>query len=391
MSLSRNSSFENIVVNEKDCDPLQFIANPSSTCEQLDLKGLAESARKSIATLRLWQQATGCFHHSLVTAIIDNILVEGDRCHSALKKTVANAQRGQAFADEVVVFYTALANKHGSPEVPNEIVSNLIKAAEKAHRRSIKTRNQLKGVCDTLSKISKDIRLGVELMGAQPILVTSDPEDDIPFNGVNTCFVMFPKSVAALPAKAVSWPGRKAQTWGVSGWDSAEVPIDSDDEDAILDPNAVDPYRASNWGDPQPTVKHLSFANAADQLVRIVRDVSSFVEHFERCVDWWARMKAGLDGLKDTLPGVSLDRTKRTVDLIRGWNGVADQFEIYISRTTPFLTNYLSCIHGRAQNSPRMVYTPLPIVPITPPEVAPPSEAEKPKPLWKKLSAAARS
>jgi len=43
-------------------------------------------------------------------------------------------------------------------------------------------------------------------------------------------------------------------------------------------------------------------------------------------------MKAGLDGLKDTLPGVSLDRTKRTVDLIRGWNGVADQFEIYISR-----------------------------------------------------------
>jgi hypothetical protein len=63
MSLSRNSSFENIniVVNEKGRDPLQFIANPDSTSDQIDLKGLSESARKSFATLRLWNQVTGWY------------------------------------------------------------------------------------------------------------------------------------------------------------------------------------------------------------------------------------------------------------------------------------------------------------------------------------------
>jgi hypothetical protein len=172
MSLSRNSSFETIVVNEKGRDPLQFIANPDSTSEQVDLKGLSESARKSFATLRLWQQATGwyvfrllfqwfeflcgnaSFDHSIVNTIIDNIVREGDKYCIALKKTVANAQRGQTFADEVVVFCKALANKHDSAEAPlNELVSNLIKGAEKAHRRSTKTRDQLKGVCDALSKV----------------------------------------------------------------------------------------------------------------------------------------------------------------------------------------------------------------------------------------------
>ena len=54
MSFSRKSSFETIF--EKG-DPLQFIANPDDTREQLDLKGLSDSARKSFATLRQWQQA----------------------------------------------------------------------------------------------------------------------------------------------------------------------------------------------------------------------------------------------------------------------------------------------------------------------------------------------
>jgi len=68
----------------------------------------------------------------------------------------------------------------------------------------------------------------------------------------------------------------------------------------------------------------MSFANAEDQLMRIVGDVSSFVEHFERCVDWWGGMKAGLDGLKHTLP--------RIIMVTRGWGGVADQFALYIHR-----------------------------------------------------------
>ncbi|KIM84699.1 hypothetical protein PILCRDRAFT_393627 [Piloderma croceum F 1598] len=252
MSLSRNSSFETIVVNEKGRDPLQFIANPDSTSEQIDLKGLSESARKSFATLRLWHHATGCFDHRLVKAIIENILVEGDKYYIALSKTVANAQRGQTFAGEVVDFCTAVVNKHDFPEVPlNELVSNLIKGAEKAHRRSIKTRDQLKGVRDALSKISKDIRLGVESMIEKP--VAPDLEDDIPFNGVNTCFVTFPKSVAGLPARASQsnhW--RSAQTWGCDGWGAAP---DSDDEDAIIDP---DLYRASNWDDRKHNITSLS-------------------------------------------------------------------------------------------------------------------------------------
>ena len=183
--------------------------------------------------------------------------------------------------------------------------------------------------------------------------VSPDLEDDIPFNGVNTCFVTFPKHGAVSAKGAVS-----VQTGGwdnSSGWDPVvNAAPDSDDEDAIIESNQVNSYRNPGWDDRKhniteqylvwlfnslvcytasnTAVKHLSFANAADQLVRIVRDVSSFVEHFERCVDWWARMKAGLDGLKDTFPGVTLERTGRTLDLIRGWNGLADQFEIYIYR-----------------------------------------------------------
>ena len=34
-------------------------------------------------------------------------------------------------------------------------------------------------------------------------VITPDPENDIYFNGINTCFVTFPKSVAAAPAQTL--------------------------------------------------------------------------------------------------------------------------------------------------------------------------------------------
>lgn len=94
------------------------------------------------------------FDHRLVKAIIDNISVEGDKYYIALNKTVANARRGQTLASEVVDLCKALADKHDSPEEPlNALVSKLIKGAEKAHGCSIKTRDELKGVRDALSKV----------------------------------------------------------------------------------------------------------------------------------------------------------------------------------------------------------------------------------------------
>lgn len=56
MSISRKSSFETVV--EKGRDPLQFLASPEFFREQLDLKGLSESAGKSFEILNRWQRAT---------------------------------------------------------------------------------------------------------------------------------------------------------------------------------------------------------------------------------------------------------------------------------------------------------------------------------------------
>jgi len=74
----------------------------------------------------------------------------------------------------------------------------------------------------------------------------------------------------------------------------------------------------------------MTFANVEGQLTRIIQDVSCFVEHFERCVEWWTAMKAGLDGLQEALPQIILARTWDTSDITRGWNEVADQFSLYV-------------------------------------------------------------
>jgi len=93
----------------------------------------------------------------------------------------------------------------------------------------------------------------------KPTLVAPDLEDDIPFNGVNTCFVMFPKSVAALPAIVGSQSGPwGCQTWERNDWDTVANAPDSDAEDAIIDPIQVDLYRGSAWGDRKHNINSLS-------------------------------------------------------------------------------------------------------------------------------------
>jgi hypothetical protein len=58
-------------------------------------------------------------------------------------------------------------------------------------------------------------------------LVAPDPDNDTPFNGVDTCFVLFPKRVATVPASP-------APTWATPCIPpTAQDASDSDDEDTI--------------------------------------------------------------------------------------------------------------------------------------------------------------
>ena len=93
------------------------------------------------------------FDHDRVQAIINKIVEQGDNSHSAIKKTLGNAQQGQAFAESVVLLCGALTEKQNTSENLGELLLNLITIAEKAHRRSIKARDQLKGVSNTLSEV----------------------------------------------------------------------------------------------------------------------------------------------------------------------------------------------------------------------------------------------
>jgi len=79
----------------------------------------------------------------------------------------------------------------------------------------------------------------------------------------------------------------------------------------------------------------MTFTNVESQLTRIVQDVSVFIEHFERLVDWWTGMKAGLNNLNDTIPHTVLAKVWVTSDVNRGWSEVADQFSLYV-----FKVNY---------------------------------------------------
>lgn len=74
----------------------------------------------------------------------------------------------------------------------------------------------------------------------------------------------------------------------------------------------------------------MSFANVEAQLIRIAQGILPFIEHFNRYAFWWGTMKDGLEGLKDALPQLMLDRPVNTTDLVDGWKGVGDQFALYV-------------------------------------------------------------
>jgi hypothetical protein len=82
----------------------------------------------------------------------------------------------------------------------------------------------------------------------------------------------------------------------------------------------------------------MTFANVESQLAVIIQDISSFIDHLEQCVDWWGDMKAGLDGLKDTLPHITPDRTRTMSSFARGWDEVADQFSLYVYKVRYCIT-----------------------------------------------------
>jgi len=160
MSLSRKSSFDTVVV-EKVPNDLQFLAKPDLFRKDLDLKGLSESARKSLTTLKRWQQAAGWYSdfllgsytwglsepfshdHPLVFSTIDKIADFSDDCHSAIRLTLTVAQKGHSFATNVSTFCDALTKKYNSLEHLEEHLLKLNKLAQKGYGRSIEAHGKL--------------------------------------------------------------------------------------------------------------------------------------------------------------------------------------------------------------------------------------------------------
>ena len=94
------------------------------------------------------------FDHHLVQTIINKIVERGDKCHSAIIHTLTCAQHGYTFADNVAAFYDTLAERHDCPRHPSELLFSLVEIAGKAHRRSVKARDQLIDVRDELLKVN---------------------------------------------------------------------------------------------------------------------------------------------------------------------------------------------------------------------------------------------
>jgi hypothetical protein len=201
----------------------------------------------------------------------------------------------------------------------------------------------------------------------------------VPFNGVETCFITFPRNIAAVETDI--WP--PSNLYLGSTFDDDE---DSDDESEVVQkkPSA----RAAWISYPKP--KHMSFANVKTQLESIAQGMSPFIEHFSRLVCWWGRMKDGLEGLKDAFPQLVLDRPMAAADVANGWKGVGDQFAVYIYKATPIATDYIPHPRNPAQPMPSRL-PPLPSPRSGTPtngyfdEKKGPDPADKPKPLWKKL------
>jgi len=381
ITLSRKSSFDTVVVEKDRNNLLQFLGNPDVFRQELDLRSLTNAARDSFAILKHWQQAAGCFDHNLVQATIKDVVEQGNKCHSAIKSTLTIAKQGYAFVNNVVAFYDALAEKNRSPERVDELFLNLTKIAEKAYKRSMRSCDQLKDARSTLFQISKNLASNASTM-EQDMLNLAGPDDDpVLFNGVDTCFITFPRNVSTVETEA--WPPSNLYLGSTSDDE------DSDDEDVVVPKTANS--RAAWISYPKP--KHMSFANVEIQLNQIAQGMSPFIEHFNRIVFWWSKMKDGLEGVKDVLPQLVLDGPNATADVANGWKGVADQFAIYIYKATPIATDYIPHPRHPAHPMPSRL-PPLPSPrPGTPLSADcgekklsdPGGQKDKPKPLWKRL------
>lgn len=385
MSISHKFSFDTV-------DPLQFLSDPSRVRKDLDLKGLSDSARKSFSALKPWQHAAACSYNPATSLNISKIVERVDECHTAIKTTLAVAQLGRPFADDVAALCDTLFQKNESPERLDELLSKLIITAEKGYGRSIQAHGQLICVRYGLLQISEDIpsqvtKIQEETKNRNTGIAYVDPA----FNGLNTCFLTI----------------------------TSPMTINEEETDIWRAPMASPAYLPYSY---------LTFQNVITQLNAIAADILLFTEQIGRCAEWWSKMKDDMETLRGTLQKVAQggpQSFKVSDNVTEGWEGVADQFALYVHKTSPVVKDYLStqtpymvgnyaqpypdsyptpityippARHYRRRSrsySPRRPYAPSPPSTPSPTVVAvglpPVSDAvvkqeEKPQPLWKRLS-----
>lgn len=189
------------------------------------------------------------FDHPLVQTTIKEVVEEANKCHSAIKSTLTIAKHGHTFVNDVATLYEALGEKQRSPEHLNELLLNLGKITAKAYKRSVRSCEQLKAVREMLFQVSVEVLCSLiqktscipsfdqqisENMASkastigQDMLSNAGPDDDaVPFNGVETCFITFPRNIAAVETDI--WP--PSNLYLGSTFDDDE---DSDDEGEVV-------------------------------------------------------------------------------------------------------------------------------------------------------------
>jgi len=345
MSISRKSSFDTIVSPHQKArdDPLslQFLSNPAEFRKDLGLNGLSDSAHKSFVALKPWQVAVVCFYHPFTSSIPSKVIERIDECHTAIQATLAAAQLGRVFADDVAALCDTFSQKQQSPERLNELLSKLVVTAEKGYGRSIQAHGQLMCARLGLSQISESIPLHVSKIQAEKPADTT-PIYPTSFNGINTCFVTL------TPPVAMESEIEETDIWKAPGTTIA-------------------------W--PAYSSNYLTFQNVITQLDSIATDMLLFTEQVGRCVDWWSRMKSGLETLKSSLPRIDQDELQslhvRMSNVAEGWQGVADQFALYVHKTNSVVKDYI--------RSPQVVpnySTPYHYIPPTP-YIAPPRRCRR--------------
>jgi len=289
---------------------------------------------------------------------------------------------GRVFAEDVVTLCDIFFQKQQSPDRLNELLSKLLVTAEKGYGRSIQAQGQLMCVRLGLSQISESIPLQVSKIQAEI-------PPSVSFNGINTCFVTITPPMITEPEI------EETDIWKAPG-------------------------TTMTW--PSYASTYLTFQNVVTQLDTISADVSLFTEQVGRCVDWWSRMKSGMETLKSTLSKTDQDEPHslhvEMSNVAEGWQGVADQFALYVHKTNPIVNDYVRsprvvgnyaapyyvpptpyiasppCYpRGRSRSrsrspcySPRRPYTPPPVITGPPLDLDAAVQEEKPKPLWKRLT-----